>query len=220
MKYISKGSQPEELIAWVRARAEVVDPHVTWGYDDMPGGVREAVKANLIREQGGLCCYTGRSITAATSHIEHLKPQALCTAHEDTDYANLLAAYPSSEPYTRRCQYGAHAKDDWYDQYLFVHPLRRDCEIRFRYNDNGKVNPTKPDDSGAEQTINRLCLNNRELQTMRKEAIYTALFEEKLNKRQVERLRDAMDSRDGNGCFRQFCFVIKQACEKYLKRFN
>jgi uncharacterized protein (TIGR02646 family) len=221
MKYITKGPQPQELIAWRHTRSQDQENNpVNWGYDDMPGAVRAAVKAQLIREQGGLCCYTGRWITAAKSHIEHLKPQSQCTGHEDVDYRNLLAAYPSSEPYTSQCSYGAHAKGDWYDEYLFVHPLRRDCEQRLRYNFNGNVNPSNSHDDGAMETISRLCLNDGELKKMRTEAIYEALFETTLNKRQAERLRDAMDQRDSNGCFRQFCFVIKQACEKYLKRFD
>lgn len=221
MKCISKRDQPQELIAWIRTpNEEQNDQFVGWGYNDMPTEVRKSVKANLIREQGGLCCYTGLRITMETSHIEHLLPQVRCKNHEDTEYQNLLAAYPSSKPYTPRCRYGAHAKDDWYDPHLFVHPLREDCEKRFRYNDNGNIKPTRSDDAGAETTITRLNLNDHELQTMRKEAIYTALFEQELSKRQVERLRDAMEQRDSHECFRQFCFVIKQACDRYLKRFN
>ncbi len=29
-----------------------------------------------------------------------------------------------------------------------------------------------------------------------------------------------MNERDGDGNYRPFCFVIKQACERYLKRFE
>ncbi len=220
MKYIAKRRQPHELIAWTRARsADAEDQPINWNYDDMPSNVRQAVKANLIREQGGICCYTGRAITAETSHIEHLKPQALCVEHEDTDYANLLAAYPSAGA-RKKCEYGAHAKENWYDQHLFVHPLRRDCETRLRYKANGKIAPASPADTGADETIRHLCLDHPELQRMRAQAIHAAVFEERLTKAQAQRLMAAMDSRDGNGRFRQFCFAIKQVCEKYLKQFD
>lgn len=220
MKYIQKQSPPHELIAWTHAKAVDTEGHpMDWGYDDMPADLRDIVKARLIQEQGGLCCYTGRAITMRTSHIEHLKPQASCVNHEDTAYANLLAAYPS--PNAPQCAYGAHAKADWYDKQLFVHPLRDDCEVRFRYKRNGKISPAHLEDSGVVATIAHLCLDHPLLEEMRAEAIQEALFDGKpLNRNQVERLMAAMDERDRNGCFRKFCFVIKQACAQYLKRFD
>lgn len=220
MKYITKHSQPQELIAWIcDKQRDEKNLSLSWNYDDMSGNVRQAVKSSLIREQGGICCYTGRRITPENSHIEHLKPQASCIKHEDTDYSNLLAAYPSSNASTE-CEYGAHPKKKWYDKHLFVHPLRRDCETRFRYHLNGKIGSRISGDEGASATIQQLRLDHSELEKMRESAIYTMLFEEKLSKTQVERLMAAMDNRDGNGNFRPFCFVLKQACEKYLKRFD
>lgn len=221
MKYIEKGAQPQELIAWVRAKATDNDGEERqWGYGDMPSDVRTATKARLLAEQGGLCCYTGRKITLQGSHIEHLKPQSLCNDHEDTDYQNMLAAHPSSDPGTPHCPYGAHARTNWHDHHLFVHPLRRDCERRFRYRDNGRVTAAQETDEGAIETINRLRLDHPELVQMRNRVIHEALFAEKLSEAKIRRLMAAMDERDGNGNLRAFCFVIKQACEKYLKRFE
>lgn len=221
MKYIEKQVQPQELIAWVREKATDADgAEREWGYDDMPADVRRAVKVSLIREQGGLCCYTGRRISLQGSHIEHLKPQSVCTNHEDTEYNNLLAAHPSSDPGTPYCAYGAHARTNWYHQHQFVHPLRRDCEQRIRYRFDGKVSATSPADSAAVETIRRLQLDHLELRQMRERAIYEALFDRELGEAQVRRLMVAMDERNGNGDFRPFCFAIKQACEKYLKRFE
>lgn len=219
MKHISKQQQPRELIAWVRTKAHGEKAkYIHWTYDDMPSDVRRAVKARLVQEQGGLCCYTGRSIKPETSHIEHMKPQARCVNHEDTDYNNLLAAHPASDA-QRRCPYGAHEKADWYDQHQFVHPLRQDCEQRFRYRDSGRVVAMSEADLGAVETIQRLQLDHVELQRMRKSAI-DELEIEKLGKEQARRLMDAMDERDAEGNYRPFCFVIKQACERYLKRFE
>jgi uncharacterized protein (TIGR02646 family) len=220
MKYISKQPQPRELIAWVRAKAQDEEAkRIQWTYDDMPSDVRQAIKMRLVQEQGGLCCYTGRSIRPETSHIEHMKPQARCINHEDTDYDNLLAAHPASDAKSK-CSYGAHEKGNWYDQHQFVHPRRQDCEQRFRYRDSGRVVPMSQDDRGAAETIQRLQLDHPELQRMREQVIYEALFEKRLGDAQVRRLMEAMDQRDADGNFRPFCFVIKQACERYLKRFD
>lgn len=218
MKYISKQAQPQELIAWIHAKAtDDQGLPLGWGYDDMPAAVRQAVKVSLIQEQGALCCYTGRRISANTSHIEHLKPQCECVDHEDTEYTNLLAAYPSSEPGTPRCSYGAHVKEDWYDAHLFVHPLRPDCEKRFRYRSSGKITPANPQDRGAEATIQRLGLNDPQIVQLRKAAIDSALYAEELTKTQAQRLLKELDRRDGDRNYREFCFVIKQACEKYIR---
>ena len=219
MKYITKQQQPHELIAWTRARPETKDARdLAWGYDDMPSDVRQTVKASLVQEQGGLCCYTGRRVTAEKSHIEHLKPQTLCENHEDTDYTNMLAAHPASD--SKRCEYGAHKKDDWYDEHLLVHPLRRNCEHRFRYKSNGKISPTNAADAGAVETISRLGLDHHELVELREQAIHGILFEKQLSESQAQRLMTRLEMRDGNGFFRPFCFAIKQACAKYLKRFE
>ena len=221
MKYITKRPQPQALIAWTRARTvEDKAQATTWSYDDMPANVREAVKTKLVAEQGGLCCYTGRRIDLQTSHIEHLKPQASCINHEDTDYNNLIAAYPSSAPNTPGCRYGAHKKANWYEEELFVHPRRMDCEARFRYRDTGKIMPTSPNDAAATRTIQKLGLDDIELELMRKAAIDAAIYAKRLTKPQALRLLAEMDRRTSQDHFHEFCFVIKQACEKYLKRFE
>jgi uncharacterized protein (TIGR02646 family) len=185
----------------------------------VPSNLRQEIKLSLIQEQGYLCCYTGRRIDPQNAHIEHLKPQEICVDHEDTAYSNLLAAYPSDHV-DHECAYGAHHKKNWYHSILFVHPLRPDCERRFRYRDNGSIGPVNPDDAGAKETICHLNLNDKELQNLRRTAIDAALYEDNLSKGQVSRLMAAMDLLDSNGQYREFCFVIKQACERYLKRFE
>lgn len=218
MKFIRKGQPPQELISWTHEDSKDQDGNpIRWGYNDMPADVRAAVKNSLIAEQGGLCCYTGRRINFGTSHIEHLKPQQNCENHEDTEYRNLLAAYPSSTA-KNGCAYGAHKKANWYDENLFVHPLRADCEVRYRYRFDGKIEARTNNDAGVVETIQQLDLKNKELVGMRKAAIHGALLSDPLRKKQVERLMAAMDDRDASGNFREFCFVIKQACEEYLRR--
>lgn len=219
MKYIQKQPQPQLLTAWIYAKSNDDDGNERqWNYKNMRADVRAATKNSLLREQGGLCCYTGQRISLRTSHIEHLKPREKCTGHEDTDYDNLVAAYPSSEDGTPGCAYGAQKKGKWYEEELFVHPRRTDCEARFRYRGTGKIEPANSADSAVATTIAKLRLDHPELEQMRKAAI-GALDLEELSEAEARRLMAAMDERDKDGNFRPFCFVIKQACEKYLKRF-
>jgi hypothetical protein len=142
-----------------------------------------------------------------------LKPQALCINHEDTEYTNLLAAYPKDA-----CSYGARCKGHWYNPDLFVHPFRHDCEIRLRYRDSGEVVPAQAGDKAAEETIKRLNLNDKELVRKRKQAI-TGWLDADLKKGQVIKIIAQMDSKS-NGLYHEFCFVIKQAGNRYLKRFQ
>lgn len=223
MKYIQKQPQPPKLIKWTHSPKTDQDGRpMQWGYEDMNAEVRQIIKESLLQEQGRLCCYSGRRINSDASHIEHLKPQHLCVNHEDTDYANLLAAYPAANG-GFRARYGAHAKDNWYDEHLFVHPLRPDCEHRFRFKSNGKVEATNLHDQGAVETIRRLNLTDRELTKMRESAIDTvmnSIGQSNAKKSKAEKLMTAMSGRNQNGDYYEFCFAIKQVLEKYLKRFD
>ena len=116
--------------------------------------------------------------------------------------------------------YGAHRKANWYDPILFIHPLRDDCETRFTYRDNGRITATRSSDQAALETIERLNLDDNELRGLRRTAIDAALFEEKLSKGEVKRLCKAMDSLNSKGQLHEFCFAIKQACERHLRRFS
>lgn len=216
MKRIIKQRPPRELISW--ARQSTRGTIISWGYDDMPSDVRLAVKKNLLREQGYLCCYTGKRISEEMSHIEHLKPQDKCIKHEDVDYKNLLAAYPAVNS-QRACEFGAHYKKNWFDNHLFVHPLREDCEIRLRYRESGSVVPAKPEDTGAAETIKMLNLDHPELKKQRK-LIIEDFLSDHWSKKQVLRFMKALDETDASGRYQEFCFVLKQVCERYLKRFD
>lgn len=218
MKRITKKQPPQELIAWTHSNKINEDGSAaSWNYDSMEAPLKEVVKQSLIEEQGGLCCYTGLRITKTTSHIEHLKPQEKCENHEDTEYANLLAAYPSPNP-KQECTFGAVHKKNWYAPDLFIDPLRADCEIRLRYRDSGEVVPDKLNDTAAMETIKRLNLNDKELVLKRKQAI-AGMLNDGLTKGQATRIIAKMDSKV-NGMYYEFCFVIKQACSRYLKRFQ
>lgn len=221
MKRIIKNPPPGELIAWLRSGVADADESIidNWGYEDIPGTLRQIIHFCLIDEQGHICCYTGRRITVSSSHIEHLKPQKHCENHEDTEYRNLLAAYPGPNS-PRSCPYGAHRKKDWFDPANFVDPLREDVEKRFRFRLDGKIEPANATDHAAAETIRRLRLDHDQLSQLREAAIWEMLIKPNLSKAKVERLIDAMDRKNGNGQYFPFCFAIKQACAKYLKRFG
>ena len=216
MKYIRKGPSPRELREWFKPAED--GRRINRGYDDMPTNVKNAVKERLLDEQGGLCCYTGMRVSLQNSHIEHFKPQKLCTDHEDVDYMNLLAAYPGAP--TGRCRFGAHAKDDWYDDQLLVSPLHQRCETQFRFDESGTVIPADEQDAAALETIKRLCLNDSSLREIRKHAIDEALSpgNRRPSKAQLQRLIEGLYSRDTDGQFPPLCFAIKDAAQDLLRK--
>lgn len=215
----------------------------TYGEMRSMSGVLEAIEDNLFAEQGGICAYTGHRIRLMTTvspnginrtvefHIEHVVPQIYCRAEygsygRDADYGNLVACWPRPncgfEP-----AYGARKKGSWpspEEQAQFVSPLRLDCSVRFRFDHRGAINATQEDDAAANETINRLGLDDPRLTALRREAIRGALnpASRRIKLNEARRLLHQMkrDSNDVNsGVFiqlTQFSFAIQPALEREI----
>ncbi|MCI0376292.1 MAG: TIGR02646 family protein [Gemmataceae bacterium] len=198
---------------------------INFGYDLMPVELRATVKVALVREQRGLCAYTGIGIDSNNSHIEHLTPQEHCQNGEDVSYANLVACYPS--PNSGYVAYGAHKKANWPspdERHLFVSPRSQGCEDRFAFNLRGEMAAANDCDGAAKVTIQKLGLNHQGLQARRQAAINatlefrgkkTASLDLKLAKR---RLGGLVQAEAGSQELEPFCFVLKQALGKHIKR--
>jgi uncharacterized protein (TIGR02646 family) len=211
MKRIEKSNCPVELTRWVKAQGEI-----NCHYSHLPSELRATIKQRLLEEQGHICGYTGIRISDGRSHIEHLKPQSLYHENqEDLDYNNLIAAYPGIT--APQCAYGAHPKADWYDETLFITPLNSHCETAFQFNLDGEITAIH-DNPAAQITLERLNLTHPSLTEMRQQAIQTLLFESELSLQQAKDLLEKMYDRNSKGQFRPFCFVLKQACEEFIRR--
>jgi uncharacterized protein (TIGR02646 family) len=212
MKRIEKSNSPAELTQWVNTQGAI-----NCRYSNLPSDIRTLVKQRLLQDQGHICGYTGIRISEGRSHIEHLKPQSCYYEnHEDIDYHNLLAAYPGSN--ASQCAYGAHPKADWYDDEQFISPLSPQCEAAFQFNLNGEITAHLAHHPAAQTTIDRLNLTHQSLTEMRQQAIQTLLFESELSLTQAKDLLEKIYDRNSKGQFRPFCFVLKQACEEYIRR--
>jgi uncharacterized protein (TIGR02646 family) len=211
MKRIEKSASPKELTQWCTAQG-----NTNCRYSNLPSDIRAIVKQRLLHDQGHICCYTGIRISDRHSHIEHLKPQSrYYEKHEDVDYQNLFAAYPGSD--FGQCGYGAHPKSDWYDEDQLISPLSAQCEQAFQFNQYGKIT-AHPHHPSAKTTIEQLKLDNQSLAEMRAQAIDEFLFESKISVRKAQDFLKKIYDRNTKGQFRPFCFVLKQACEEYIRR--
>ncbi|BBD56722.1 TIGR02646 family protein [Planktothrix agardhii 1803] len=238
MKYIQKEQEPEKLRSWFNNQYDEEGNRLGCDYSDLPGDIKRDLKDHLLREQGFLCCYTGILINANTSHIEHLKPYHICRDeknYEDVNYFNLVTAYPGrnykskddevNQPRkkkknkSKKCPFGAHAKDEWYEQDDFVTPLEPDCEDRFKFYDDGKVEAQDEQDTATKETIEKLVLDHQRLINLRKAAIKEALFPDdiELDISDIRTIANGLYSqKDQDGKFSQFCFVIEQIAKQLI----
>ncbi len=216
MKRIIKNNCPKELTQWFNAQLSTDTGKLNCRYSHLPSDIRAIVKQHLLAEQGHICCYTGIRISEERSHIEHLKPQSrYFENHEDVDYNNLIAAFPGTT--APQCAYGAHSKADWYDETQFITPLSAHCESAFQFKLDGKIQASSSN-AAAQTTIARLNLTHASLTEMRQQAIQTLLFESEISLKQAKSLLEKICDRNTRGQFRPFCFVLKQACEEYIRR--
>lgn len=239
MKYITKEQEPESLRGWFENQFDQEGNRLGCDYyNDLPSDIKRDLKDHLLREQGFLCCYTGILIDTDTSHIEHLKPYSKCRDeknYEDVNYLNLVAAYPGSnynpkhdevnqpsqknKKDSKKCPFGAHAKDNWYEVGKFVTPLDQDCEDRFKFYDDGKVEAQDEQDTATKETIKKLVLDHQRLIDLRKEAIKEALFPDdiELDISDIRTIANGLYSqRNQDGKFSEFCFVIEQIAKQLI----
>jgi uncharacterized protein (TIGR02646 family) len=215
MRKIRKTHPPPEY----RSCIEENRGNQSYCYDALPGEVKGLLKEHLLREQGCLCAYTGRQVSASESHIEHLKPQSRCDVGEDVDYRNLVACFPA-EGGDVAYGYGAPVKGDWWDPARFVSPIDDSCERRFKFSWSGKIAARFADDVAVDETICRICLDHEALTDLRKKAIRGFFFDIRrgpdIGKPEARRLLQAVDLPDGDGRLRPFCFVLKHLLERIV----
>ena len=216
MRKVTKTHPPKVFQDWLRENKDL-----DCCYTALKGTPAHiALKAHLIAEQGYLCAYTGRTISDTGSHVEHVKPQNECEGLEDVEYRNMLACFPIDGGDVTY-GYGASVKGGKWDIEKFISPCSQDCERRFLFTWNGRIKPAAEDDRSAQYTISLIQLDNDALADMRRGAI-KGIFgfgrgSTELSKAEAERLLLSIDTPDGSGKLRPFCFVLKQLLTKYIR---
>ncbi len=139
MKRIFKNAEPIDFANWKSA-------HPTAKYADLrrerlfPGAVnaRNALRASLISEQKGLCCYCESKIINSDFHIEHFRPKDTALFPDlQLEYSNLHASC-HAEPIGGDDECCGHNKKNEFSDDL-VSPLDADCESHFEYNTMGEI---------------------------------------------------------------------------------
>jgi uncharacterized protein (TIGR02646 family) len=202
MKYIEKGPEPEPFTEWKALSNDDWQPT----YDVMGSSLKNSVKERLMKDQGFLCCYCERRLTAEDSHIEHFAPQSDILV-DPLDYANLLCScqkqLKKGEP--RHC---GNLKEDWFDADLLISPLDPGCENRFTFTADGGIRSVESGDDGAKKSIKMLGLGIPKLNDMRKKAI-EPFIEETLDEQELKHFVTGYLDKDSQGVFGEFYMAIK-----------
>lgn len=227
MRHITPRPEPRELGDW---KSECAGRSPA-NYACMPGTVKDKVREALLTTQGGLCAYTGQRIAPKsgglardTMHIEHIEPQSINPAR-DTDFTNLVAAYPgeayehrlSDGVMTKKCPFGAHRRADWWDPANFIHPLRADCESAFVYKPDGTIHGAT---AAAKLTLENLGLDDPELTGWRAQvcAVWQAKARELSTSQLDEKIRTLYTPVGGR--LDGFCFVIRDLLRRERRKRN
>ncbi len=225
MRYIQKSDEPP---ASIRGWLEVQEPlRINLDYDSFTR--KPELRAELIAEQFGLCAYTGAPLDdrlggyhgqvenlSFQPHIEHIKPRSVCQAelevrggeygHEvcqDMDYHNLVAALEvKRKPPAKSEIFGAAAHGD---ELLPITPIQPNCEIRFRFDENGGISGL---DADAAKTVALLKLDHTTLEGWRRGAI-AGFFPvgEALTRERIERIISVLNTPSA-GRLAEFSFCI------------
>lgn len=151
---IVKGPEPPKLDT-ARKRLKGT-PDTTFSWKNTDGDERAAVREALVRDQGGLCAYCMRRITAdpSSSHVEHVIPQSRAGGADDPlslDYGNMLGVCTGRRNGEQTCDQARGDAD------LAVNPLKPDTLSSIAYTADGHI--TAEDDAVRESLDRTLNLN-------------------------------------------------------------
>lgn len=209
MKYIRKMESPASLEEYKK------EPDAS--YKKLPSYVKDDIRDNLLNEQGGLCCYCGKSIYLPDVIIEHFLPEGeKYYPHLQLEYTNMLLSCKGGQDErrdkilyeNRRYPLSCDAKKECRE--IKISPTDASCEQQFEYDEDGNIYGINAD---AQKAIQVLGLNNAVLRNSRKSAIeaYTELSFDSDEEWYAE--IDYLESKNEDGLFLPFCF----ACVSYIK---
>lgn len=221
MKHILKTTAPDDYLTWCQTQQIL---GVNYSFKSLPNPEKKILHNALLSEQGFICGYTMKRINTDLSHIEHIKPQHICTQEGpgiDLHYLNLIVCYPK-KGMKSDCRYGAQAKDEWWDNngHEFLPPLNDSCELRVVFNLKGEISPTRIQTESTNKTISVLKLNDPILIEDRKNAIHEFIYgnngNELLSPEDADNAISIVYKPTADGLLNEFCIALHDALYEYI----
>ena len=209
MKHTVKGEAPNAFEVWKLGGW-------TPGYTDLQNPEKALLHAALIQEQGGVCCYCGRTVSATDSHIEHFRPQEVWP-NLALDYGNLHTSCIRND----KPLHCGHFKANKFDEAQHISPLDPDCEARFLYTREGAIEPACSDDSGAQYMMDLLNLDCAFLNNRRKSAltqVFDPSFISTVTVPELRALAQAYRQRDSAGMLGNFSHVVARYADHFAEQ--
>jgi len=213
MRSITKANEPASLTEY-RSKPDA-------SYEGFPE--KDELRACLVAEQRGLCCYCLCRIhpDTASMKIEHWRSQAMYPA-DQLRYSNLLAVCKGNERKPGREQHCDTRKGAQDLERNPADPLHAMDEI-VRFGLDGRISSTNPVlNSQLDSVLN---LNLAFLMNNRKAVLFNFIaYLETLNKRgeipraQWERLLAEWSGQSGIGDLPEYCSVVAYWIRKRLRR--
>lgn len=212
MRRVIKATEPQTFTDWKAQANDAWQP----SYGVLQNPEKRTLHHALLCEQGGACCYCGRTISLTDSHIEHFHPQE---TREDLalDYSNLHASC------IRETEPGAplhcgHAKGSDFDEGKAISPLDEGCERRFIYSaQDGAIYPADRVDESAAYMVGLLKLDIKFLCDRRAEALKRVFDDEfvmSASNQDLERLARAYRQLNDEGHLMEFGHVLSRYAEQ------
>ena len=103
----------------------------------------------------------------------------------------------------------------------FVSPLRRDCESRFVFHDDGSVGAAKANDAAAKSTIDMLKLDSNEMRQARQRAIRAQVIGEgrrsPVSSAQARKLAESIANAAFGEPLPAFAIAVRQSALRFVK---
>ena len=214
MRNITKGPSPASLEQYRRNDSAT--------YNDIPTTIKDDIRAALVTEQRGICCYCMGRIASSSDRmkIEHWLPRNPEGQNlgADLDYSNMLGACIGGE--------GNRPAEQHCDTFRKNRPLNRnpantahDVESPIRYTNGGAI---ESDNNELHDDIKTLNLNCETLKGYRVTAIKTlnAVLDKKQGARTRRVREDLLDKYNGlqRGDLDPFCQVAIYFLKKSLTK--
>jgi len=194
------------------------------GYDGLPQDVKDAVRQQLLEEQGYLCAYCMQRLEndPLKTKIEHWHCQDnYC--NEQLDYKNMLVVCKGNEghpPENQHCDTRKGSQELHYNPSEKTHyPV---FEKHITYSGDGTIKSTATDESALEIDLKVLNLNYSRLKTNRKavlNALLKVLSEEsgKRTSSEIQQLLAGWQQKNGAGKYKEYCGIACYYLNKKLK---